>query len=167
MALSTFRNAVNGVLTIEDGTPTTPLSVEVVTTVGDFNITNLKNVLNETVNVMARNRLIGTAPGPRIIPEISFSAQVDALSHATSDHVTDMVLGLDKYAARVSTVANDWTVHFNVTWTVGDDVITCTDVEFTTGITESTEVNTVQFTGVVRGTVTINGVELAEIAAPT
>lgn len=167
-ALKRFRNAINGVLTIKDGSTPAPLDVIVATSVGDFNLSGpLKNKLHETVNVFARNRLIGTAPGARIVPTLTFTAQVDALSHANNAHVVDMILGLEKFAGRKSTVADDWTVHFDVSWTVGDDEIVCHDVEILVdSLAESTEVNTVSFTGTVRGKITINGVDLDEIEDP-
>lgn len=165
--MKNFQNSATGQLKLTDGLDPTPLEVIVDTSVGDFVVNGpLKLVLNETVKVFARNQLVGTAPGARIIPTISFTGQVAYLSHATHKTVVDFLLGNESFATRVSTVDNDWTFHCDVTYTNGTDTIVCTDVEIVMdNITEGTEVNTIAFSGEVHGTVTINGVELAEYAA--
>lgn len=165
--LEGFQNAATGQLKLTDGTPSTPMECVVDTSGGDFSLSGpLKLVLNETVNVMSRNRLIGTAVGARILPTLSFSALVASLSHATKKTVLDFLLGNESFATRVSTIAGDKFFHCDVTYTNGDDTIVCHDVEIQIdSFTENTETNTLSFTGTVRGEIEINGMTLAEYVA--
>lgn len=161
--LKVFRNSVNGTLRLSDATTPTPKKVVVKTALGDFNLSGpLKRTLNETIDVQGRNQRLGVAVGAPITPTFTFSAHVDALSHATREHVTAFVLGLTPFEDTVSTIADDPFFHCIVEFSVGADVIECHDVEIQLdSYAESGETNTVSFTGTVRGKILINGVEFA------
>ncbi len=162
---------VVGALNMADGTPATPLDLDLGFDTGDFTCGPLKPVLNETVPVEGRGRLRGLAPGARIYPSGSFSCHVNGLSDATADQVTDMVLGIDKYSGRVSTMGdvNPFTT-FDLTFTmaaatygnIADDVVVLTDCEVILDELGEGQPNTVSFSYVCYGTVTINGVVVSQ-----
>ncbi len=167
MSIRSWKNAHNGALKFADGTPSTPLEMTALTAVGDFTVGPLRYKMNEPVNVFIRGNYAGSGPGQQVLPTVSFSVVIDSLSDATSDRVADFILALDKYADSPSTVADDWTRHIDITWTCGSDTVVCTDVEVVAdNITESTETNTIAFSGTVKGTVTINGREFTPYTPP-
>lgn len=167
MACKVFQNSVGGTLTLIDGTDTTPLEVEVDTTVGDLSISGpLKATLHETVDVMVRNRHGGVAVGARIFPTLTFSCQVDAMSGQGAGDVLDFLMAQGDYLARKSTCGDDDPFfHCNVQYENGADTFLAEDVEIALdSFAESGEVNTFSFTGTVRGAIQINGKAIASEA---
>ena len=163
-----FQNATGGTLTLIDGTPTTPLEVEVDTTIGDLSVSGpLKALLHETVQVIVRNRFGGVATGARVFPTMTFSCQVAAMSGAGGGDVLDFLLAQGDYAARVSTLgADDPFFHCNVQYENGTDVFLATNVEVQLDtFAESAEVNTFSFNATIRGTISVNGTEVMAEAA--
>ena len=162
MALDTFvKTHIHGSISIADGTGV-PVTMTLAYDQGDFSVGPLKAVLNETVKIMRRGRLISAALGDRIIPSGSFTAMVHQFSDATASVLTDFLLQQGLYAANVSTLGALHPVYtvdltFNIEGTEFggvDSTVTFTDCDVTIATLAEGEPDTFSISFEVLGAVT-------------
>ena len=147
------RNFRDGAITINDGTPVTPLTTTLTLEMGDLAYTERK----EYVQVDDRGSLDHVRNGNQVAIPLSFSVKVDRVSEATTPiTVRDALQGLRSASAWLS-VANDhepyavevvFTITDPDTVLADDEVITFAkffpeEVEFT----EGDDFNTIGATG--------------------
>ena len=163
MALSTIvKSAIDGTITLNDGTAVTPLSVALTFDNGDLSISGLAKTLNEVVAIQGRGKHRSVRLGARSYPTLSFTAHVSQLTAAADDGpVTDMVLGQGVYSAAVSTSSGD-VYTLDLTYDIegtdlgdsADQQIVINDIHCTVDFSESMDGSTVSISGTIYGAIT-------------
>lgn len=103
MALSDIiKNFTDGRLTLIDGTPVTPLELLIPFDNGDWSITGLKKVLNESVAYESRGKIKSLRHTVRRYIAFSGTAMYAEFSEATGT-IADFVFAQTAFSARIST----------------------------------------------------------------
>ena len=99
-ATQVIKTLCDGLLVINDGTPTTPLTYTVVLEPGNFSFTPPRDThitLKDRCAIVG-SRKNGVEPGT-----LSFSVHATALTGSAESHLIDMIEGTGSYSAAVST----------------------------------------------------------------
>lgn len=108
-----------GSIVVSDGTPTTPLSHEVLYDQADVSVQDLRNGGRGSSVYQSRAKVHSVRKGERVFAVITWSFMLDEWTEASEGTLLDMVLGTagTPYAARVTTgrIKGD-VVMLDVTW---------------------------------------------------
>lgn len=110
MALETFvKNNTHGSITLEDGTPSTPVTLVVPFDNGAFSLGPLQKVLREIVDYECRGMYTSSAYAARIYPEGSFTAKIAEFSNSTAGVLSDFIMQSGGYSANLSVLGDNAT----------------------------------------------------------
>lgn len=165
MAVSTQpKNFAGAIVRFADGTAVTPLTLALALFKGELSLGPLSEYLNEDVIFTAITQFSGLGVGAPVFPELSVTAQTYNLigdDDAEAGTAFEFVHGVGCYDAAVSTLGANrlHTVDVRITiegtrWgDTADETIDCEDVRFTEQFSMGAEMNSLEFTGQVLGSI--------------
>ena len=161
-ATSVIKTLCDGLLVLNDGTPTTPLTYTVVLEPGNFSMTPPRDTfidLKDRCDIVG-SRKNGTEPGT-----LAFSVHATAFTGSSESHLIDFIEGTGSYSAAVSTDTGEFEGNVReVVFTMegtnhgdnADQVVTCPKVRLTWDFAEG-DTNTINVQGVILADPTFSG----------
>ncbi len=99
------KNFRDGIITLTDATPVTPLVATAIYEDGDFKLDGLTQGLKEHANYEDRGVRLSTRKTKSAFPTFSFSAIMTDLADNTDKHIVNAALKTGAFSAGVSTTA--------------------------------------------------------------
>jgi hypothetical protein len=100
------KSANSGVIRLSDGTTPTAVSLIVSWANGDFDHSEIADVLNEVEAVEVRGKFKGLVTAGRIYPTFSFTAVAVEFTNASAGALADFILKRGGYAANKGTLGD-------------------------------------------------------------
>lgn len=161
-ATSVIKTLCDGLIVLNDGTPTTPLTYTVVLEPGNFSLTIPRKTYTDLFDRCAQvgSRASGKEPGT-----LAFSVHATAFTGSSESHLIDFIEGTGSYAAAVSTDTGEFEGNVReVVFTMegtdhgdnADQVITCSKVRLTWDFAEG-DTNVINVQGVILADPTFSG----------